>query len=412
MRPFNIAANTWKLDTPYEAKAIQSATRYRNASSDILEKQAATYDERMAFTQDMERRDALIKEGELDVDRANAVIKQRETLMAENEQALAGLDEAFPRAQDMYDQRIKADPNDPEGASEAAKGVFAATLSLSSGKSYQDAYSSYGDNPWDPVLARAWAQNAEVTKADAKQTEDERLINGLDIPQAEKDRLLKNIAVKRGTVTGRTAQDVSGDPRTPSQLGAAYQARVDAMVNREQMVGELGALAGKLATLGPGAVGLRGVVGNAVGGVIGNLYGRDAGDAASTLIAGEKAKDLQEVKVQAQSLVAKMLPTITGDTSGRYTEGEQLRAKQVQATLDKAKDKDQVMTSLGALLALELRAETRTRMVLEQDLMFNPDDDKAIDNFARQLEAIGFSQETVMKTMEGIMNTVRAGRIT
>ena len=70
--------------------------------------------------------------------------------------------------------------------------------------------------------------------------------------------------------------------------------------------------------------------------------------------------ELAEVRTQAESMVAKLVPVITGDISGRYTDKEQERTRDIQAQSKFWKTSAQVTGGLGELQAIQVRSEIKT----------------------------------------------------
>ena len=110
----------------------------------------------------------------------------------------------------------------------------------------------------------------------------------------------------------------------------------------------------------PGASGLRGGTQALIEGTLGQIPG--IGDAATDLASeftGVDAKELARNRTQAKLIVARLVPVVTGDTSGRYTEQEQARTKEVAAQLDLLKNPVQIDGALSEIQAISLRGDVR-----------------------------------------------------
>ena len=83
--------------------------------------------------------------------------------------------------------------------------------------------------------------------------------------------------------------------------------------------------------------------------------------ATTTGITGLNPQELARVRTQGRSMVAKLVPIITGDESGRYTDREQQRTEDIQAQSEFWKSGDQVLGGLTELQAITIRGEIRKR---------------------------------------------------
>jgi hypothetical protein len=69
--------------------------------------------------------------------------------------------------------------------------------------------------------------------------------------------------------------------------------------------------------------------------------------------------ELSEVRTQGASMIGKLVPVITGDTSGRYTDREQERTENIQKQSQFWTTAAQVTGGLGELQSISLRGEIR-----------------------------------------------------
>jgi hypothetical protein len=76
---------------------------------------------------------------------------------------------------------------------------------------------------------------------------------------------------------------------------------------------------------------------------------------------GVDATELAAIRTQGRVLVARMIPTITGEESGRYTQQEQELARKTEGQLELLKTADQIEGALSELQSIKLRGEMRTR---------------------------------------------------
>ncbi len=112
----------------------------------------------------------------------------------------------------------------------------------------------------------------------------------------------------------------------------------------------------------PGAAGLRGAGAELIEGTLSQIPG--VGAAASEVaegLTGVDATELSKIRTQGRLLVARLVPVVTGDTSGRYTEQEQKRTKEVEAQLEALRTADQIEGALSEVQAITIRGEVRKR---------------------------------------------------
>jgi hypothetical protein len=112
----------------------------------------------------------------------------------------------------------------------------------------------------------------------------------------------------------------------------------------------------------PGAAGFRGAAQEFVEGTVGQVPG--VGEPISEFaeeMTGVDATELAAIRTQGRVLVARMITTITGEESGRYTQQEQELARKTEGQLDLLKTADQIEGALSELQSIKLRGEMRTR---------------------------------------------------
>jgi hypothetical protein len=171
------------------------------------------------------------------------------------------------------------------------------------------------------------------------------------------DPRLKQFQGQRGVVIGTaaatgTAADI-GAPDKTEMRAIRTQIR-----NSEGNIEELDkALSGVLAT--PEATGVRGVVIEKLGGLLGQLpvVGPEATNMLGT-------PEVQAVRTRLQSILGRFIGAITGDTSGRYSNKDlQLAQTAAQATNPTA-SYEQVVSALKTLREIEAGALERNRSAL------------------------------------------------
>ncbi len=90
--------------------------------------------------------------------------------------------------------------------------------------------------------------------------------------------------------------------------------------------------------------------------------------------------NLAVIRTQGKAMVAKLVPVITGDDSGRYTDREQERTEQIQAQSKFWKTSAQVIGGLSELQSIQIRGELRTTGQQGLDLLAGFHVDLSTDN--------------------------------
>jgi len=147
----------------------------------------------------------------------------------------------------------------------------------------------------------------------------------------------------------------------------------------------------------PGASGIRGILADKVGGVLGQLpaIGGSIESAFTQAIAGASPEEVNRVRTQGRLAVAQNLSAITGEESGRFTEPERQIAEQVLGTLQPGASIAQITTAMKIVMELSLDAEMRESEKLGKP-MFNFSSDEGINKFGNYLLDLGFNQDEAL----------------
>lgn len=116
---------------------------------------------------------------------------------------------------------------------------------------------------------------------------------------------------------------------------------------------------------GEWGTGLKGVVSKWVGGPAAQLLGTDK----AGVLWGPRVAEVAQVRTQLQSLIGRFIPTVTGDTSGRYSDRDMQRAEIALPAQDPKATTDEIMAAIETLRGIEQRAIIRSRLEIE-----NPND--------------------------------------
>lgn len=249
-----------------------------------------------------------------------------------------------------YKEFLEGDPDNVEGASEAFYSAAA-----SHGFSPKDMFGEKIVIPPQTVGAIVASDVDSQRKRVGQPTADEKLIDSLDIPEDKKQALLKAIAVKKGTVVGRTPEDVAADPRTPSQRGAAYQEKVAAFDTSSDVQEMISNTLPEISKL-PNTVGASGKIAMGGAGLLSVLKQDAAAEAFAEFVAGADAETISAMQVQLQTIRGRIIPLVTGEQGKRLSEMEREIASravglidQIQGIADFTKAYPQVIGSLKQL---------------------------------------------------------------
>jgi len=146
----------------------------------------------------------------------------------------------------------------------------------------------------------------------------------------------------------------------------------------------------------PGATGVRGAVSEKVGGLISQVFGTSAGDSVSAVISDASPEEVRAVRTRARNLVAKLIPEISGDNSGRYTEQERAITEKAQASLDPTASIDQVVTAAKTLMSLSLEGEYRDDILENRKPQFDIKDEAGQEGYVRNIMSLGLSEDAAI----------------
>jgi hypothetical protein len=316
MPVFNIAANQklWEPVTSYyQGKAIRLAAKNTELANQHLEQQIEMMPEQFQ----MEQRQA-------DIAAQNAELRQLEvtTRIAELRQRMDEKD--FERLQDA---NISAAQADAEGRDP--------------NKAFYAALGGTGEAPegftWDRETGKAVAATddkyQEIWAANEKLTSDAKFIDGLNISEAEKQKLKMAIAVKKGTVTGTTEYDPGADPRTASQLGSDYQQDKGRDDAASEVIELISTAFPEIQEL-PGTVGFRGKFGLGGAGLITALGQEELGEIFAEYVSGADQETIAAMQTQLQVIRGRIIPIVTGEQGKRLSETERKIASDAVGVID------------------------------------------------------------------------------
>lgn len=168
-------------------------------------------------------------------------------------------------------------------------------------------------------------------------------------------------AIKKDvTITGRTAEDVADK--------AAAREKVKTEANfTDQMLDktlEIRTVSGVLrqAKSEVGVSGARGALASAIGGVAGQIS-QPFGEAVQNIISGgASGEDITAFRTNARLLVAQMIPEVSGEQSGRFSEMERAITESTLRALRPEASKEQVVTAISELMAFKIIGQDFARI--------------------------------------------------
>lgn len=156
------------------------------------------------------------------------------------------------------------------------------------------------------------------------------------------------------TITGRTPQDISATQRV--KMGA----ELDSI---QQGIGLLQGLSEEYSK-NPGAAGVVGSLKETLGSIAEQFLG-GTGEQISSYLGTEKAR---QIRTDTRLALGRLLPVITGDTSGRYTDAEKNFAQETLGGLDKLTSDQAVVTSINRIVKILEDSEQRMGVRLGKEV--------------------------------------------
>lgn len=150
-----------------------------------------------------------------------------------------------------------------------------------------------------------------------------------------------------------------------------------------------------------GASGLRGTIAEVGGGLLSQLpvIGKETGEAFSNFIAGASQQEISSIRTRARFNVARMLRSVTGDESGRYTDTEREIADKTVKTLSPTSSFPQIRGALKTAMEIDIFARERAKVRIDPKLSrFVVTDDAKADlergrGEVKRLMGLGFTAE-------------------
>lgn len=164
---------------------------------------------------------------------------------------------------------------------------------------------------------------------------------------------LSKIITKKGTIVGRTAEDLSVTGFSPKDTMGIRNNIESFQANIKILEDTFDAF-----TANPLAGGISGVAIETLGGIAEQIP-LIGGDIANAIADPETREKIGEARSQARFAVSRMLSTITGEESGRFTEQERALAERTLKALDSSAGPTNIKAAFN--VAIRVMKETQDR---------------------------------------------------
>ncbi|MGI9306952.1 MAG: hypothetical protein ACR2P5_06570 [Gammaproteobacteria bacterium] len=207
-------------------------------------------------------------------------------------------------------------------------------------------------------------------------------------PEQHSDAVLKAT-----TIVGRTEQDVGLTPSEAEAAEAGEAARTEAA-----NVASFATLLAEFERLGPGVAGIRALLGEVGGGLLGQLN-EAVGEGFSEFVSGASPEEIASIRQRARISVAQQLTQITGE-EGRFTEQERRIAEEANRTLPADASFAQIRGALSTAVRLAYVSRDRNEMVAGIEPRFDLSTEAGEITAATELLDLGLTPTEVFNTIE------------
>lgn len=219
-------------------------------------------------------------------------------------------------------------------------------------------------------------------------------------------------------------RDLQGESETAEIVGAAVDSALQGMLTarsesqREEARQELGAAVGRLNSIlittrnvadAPNtAFGMRGRLGLFVGDLTSQVAPDQVSNRISEMVTGIDNPQLRDLYASTVASAASLIPTITGDTSGRYTDTEQRLARGLAAALEGMNSKQGLMEAYRHFVTLQMLEVNRTALRVGGNMpysFYNADGSFAEQRYEEFLNATrraGFSEDQINRILQDL----------
>ncbi len=206
---------------------------------------------------------------------------------------------------------------------------------------------------------------------------------------------------------------VFGDRATKAAGSAAGTAVTGAAVEAVELGTELTQLRGltdQLSRVGAGGVGIRGLLAEKGGGILGQLN-KGLGENFTRAVAGASEEDIQGLRTEMITTMSSFIPETTGEESGRFTEAERELAKEATRLLKTDANFAQIKAAVGALTKLKIISRQKELFLSGQPLDYDTSTPQGQDDALIDFLDSGLSPQqaadltTAIIRMQGLIKT-------
>lgn len=274
---------------------------------------------------------------------------------------------------------------------------------ISRNKQIQDALIPLGFKP--PDLDRLQQERlvveatAAAFRAPTEGPQIEQLLNLKRDAEARGDteavEVFEAAIEKATTIVGRTPEDVGATPGEEEAEAAGVAAREGA-----SNIATFSTLIGELERIGPGAAGVRALVGSVGAGLLGQLN-EGLAEGFSEAVTGASPAEISSIRQRARVVVAQSLTQITGEESGRFTEAERRIAEEALRLLEPGASFEQIRGALGTAVSLGFVSRDRNEMLAGVAPRFDLDtNDGRVALLTELIQNLGLNSNEAIVTLD------------
>jgi predicted transcriptional regulator len=183
--------------------------------------------------------------------------------------------------------------------------------------------------------------------------------------------------------------------------GGAQKEREE-RIRRDQMRERLGNFYQTAQKLAGGASGLKGLLSEKAGGLVGQIpiLGPAAERELVKAVSGMTPEQVQEFRTEAIALIGPMVPVVTGDDSGRYSDRDVAMAKEAQKALDPGASAAQVVSAAKIMTQLAYEGDLRFDYLQGVEPRIRIDQKDGAQRYVEELMDLGFSKQDALESLK------------
>lgn len=195
----------------------------------------------------------------------------------------------------------------------------------------------------------------------------------------------------------RTGAAIRAARPTAEQTEAGVRAREGA-----SNIATFSSLLGELERVGPGAGGIRALVGSAGAGLLGQIN-QGLAEGFSEVITGASPAEITSIRQRARAVIAQSITQLSGEESGRFTEAERQMTAEALRLLEPGASFEQIRAALGTAVSLAYTARDKNEIVAGIEPRFDLGTDQGRRALMEELIIdLGLTMEEAMLTLENL----------